>query len=106
MLTADSSLFLWFERSKMPAWGVCGGMDAIGPKIDIFNEKGELVDSFLKVANYPMGNDWTVEIHTGGGGGYGDPLKRDPQKVQRDVQYGYISRERAKEIYEIGRAHV
>ena len=34
-----------------------------------------------------------------GGGGYGDPLDRDPKLVRRDVADGYVSRACAKSIY-------
>jgi N-methylhydantoinase B len=35
----------------------------------------------------------------GGGGGYGDPLERDPELVFRDVQHGEATIEYAKESY-------
>ena len=35
----------------------------------------------------------TVHLHTGGGGGYGDPRERDPEAVRRDLRNGYISEE-------------
>ena len=34
-----------------------------------------------------------------GGGGYGDPLTRDPAAVLHDVLEGWVSRERALEVY-------
>jgi len=33
------------------------------------------------------------------GGGYGDPLEREPQQVLRDVDDGIVSPEEAQEIY-------
>jgi N-methylhydantoinase B len=36
---------------------------------------------------------------TGGGGGYGSPLQRDPDLVARDVSEGWISVERARTVY-------
>lgn len=39
------------------------------------------------------------EGKTGGGGGYGDPLQREPAAVARDVALGYVSRETAAEVY-------
>lgn len=36
---------------------------------------------------------------TCGGGGYGDPKDRDPEKIKHDVKEGWISPERAVEIY-------
>ena len=34
-----------------------------------------------------------------GGGGYGDPLERDPERVAADVRKGYVSREEARRTY-------
>ena len=38
---------------------------------------------------------------TPGGGGWGDPRERDPREVARDVREGYITRERAREVYAV-----
>jgi N-methylhydantoinase B len=40
-----------------------------------------------------------ISFISAGGGGYGDPLERDPKAVEQDVQYGYVSIERAKLDY-------
>ncbi len=40
-----------------------------------------------------------VRVHTGGGGGYGDPKRRDRDRVRNDLQRGYISVTAAREIY-------
>ncbi len=34
-----------------------------------------------------------------GGGGFGDPLRRDPEAVARDVRNDYVSREVAESVY-------
>ncbi len=34
-----------------------------------------------------------------GGGGYGDPLERDPERVRHDVREGWVSAARARETY-------
>ncbi len=34
-----------------------------------------------------------------GGGGYGSPLEREPERVREDVAEGWITRERAREVY-------
>lgn len=99
MLAEETFLYLWFERSKMPAWGICGGKPAIGPKICIYNEEGEMVESRLKASKYPMKKGWVVKIRSGGGGGYGEPFERDAELVAKDVRYGYISREHAEKEY-------
>jgi N-methylhydantoinase B len=40
-----------------------------------------------------------VIMDAAGGGGYGDPLKRDPDLVEQDVMEGYVSLRKAKEEY-------
>lgn len=40
-----------------------------------------------------------VIFRTVSGGGYGDPLKRDPGRVARDADRGWISREKARDVY-------
>ncbi|HET8606654.1 MAG TPA: hydantoinase B/oxoprolinase family protein, partial [Gaiellaceae bacterium] len=41
----------------------------------------------------------TISYRTCGGGGYGRPLERDPERVARDVREGKVSAERAREVY-------
>jgi N-methylhydantoinase B len=36
---------------------------------------------------------------SGGGGGFGNPLKRDAATVAEDVREGYVSREAAEKLY-------
>ena len=40
-----------------------------------------------------------MSVSTPGGGGYGNPLERDPLLVQRDVQRGYYSPAQATERF-------
>ena len=36
---------------------------------------------------------------TQGGGGYGNPLDRDPERVRHRVREGWLSSERARDVY-------
>jgi N-methylhydantoinase B len=40
-----------------------------------------------------------IKFHSAGGGGYGDPLERDPQAVEQDVFNEYVSIEQARDDY-------
>ncbi len=40
-----------------------------------------------------------IRVSTPGGGGYGDPRRRDPAKVAQDVARGYYSREQAEKLF-------
>lgn len=47
---------------------------------------------------FQPGDSFTIE--TQGGGGWGDPAERDPDKVQEDIQNEKVSEEAAADIYE------
>jgi N-methylhydantoinase B len=40
-----------------------------------------------------------VTIDAAGGGGCGNPLEREPERVESDVMEGYVSLEKAREDY-------
>jgi N-methylhydantoinase B len=42
-----------------------------------------------------------VRLETPGGGGFGDPSTRDPERVVRDVRLGYVSRAAARRDYKV-----
>ncbi len=50
-------------------------------------------------ANYPSPPGSIIATFKGGGGGWGDPHKRDPQKVLDDVLDEHVSIERAEQDY-------
>jgi len=45
----------------------------------------------------PAGDAVVLEI--AGGGGYGDPLERDPERVAADVLAGLVSARQARDVY-------
>lgn len=47
----------------------------------------------------PLNSGDVLETTFTGGGGYGDPLARDPERVARDVTNRYVSREAAASLY-------
>ena len=48
-------------------------------------------------SSIPVGDRLRVSMP--GGGGYGDPMKRDADKVAEDVMLGLVSRDAAEKIY-------
>jgi N-methylhydantoinase B len=40
-----------------------------------------------------------VRIVMPGGGGYGDPRRRDRERLRRDVAEGFVSAEAARDVY-------
>ena len=92
----DAAVYLWFERSRTPAWGIFGGRDAVGPHNEI---RGSVSVTPLKANNLAVRNGDVMVLQTGGGGGFGNPLDRDPVLVAQDISYGYVTREGAERDY-------
>ena len=49
----------------------------------------------------PLAPDSAVTLDLPGGGGYGDPTERDPERVLHDVVYGYVSLAAAERDYKV-----
>lgn len=98
-LEADAAnLYLWFERSVTPAWGLSGGGDATPPEV-IINEGRPDEKSVLKINAFELKKGDIVTTRTGGGGGYGKADERDRAAVEEDLAGGYITPSAAREIY-------
>jgi N-methylhydantoinase B len=92
----DAAVYLWFERSTTPAWGLFGGRAAVGPANEI---RGSRSLDPLKANALPVKRGDVMVLRSGGGGGYGEPFARDPELVRRDVLAGYVTREGAARDY-------
>ena len=97
VLTDEAFLYLWFERSITPAWGLFGGGKASKPEVTIYD--GSKVEKVLKVNAKPLKKGSKVVVKTGGGGGFGHPFEREVSRVLEDVIDGYIDRQAALEQY-------
>jgi N-methylhydantoinase B len=97
-MEAPMSLFVWFERSVTPAWGLFGGKDAVGPDVCVNpGQKDELHK--LKINGLQVRPGDVVKFRTGGGGGFGNPWERDPARVQEDIIDRYINPLEAEHEY-------
>ena len=95
-----AEVFLLGERGKFPPFGVNGGGCAALNRFVYETDDGERTPPLVsKVADVRVRCGQKVRIETPGGGGFGDPWARDPQRVARDVAFGYVSREAAKRDY-------
>jgi N-methylhydantoinase B len=87
------------DRSILSCWGVNGGRAGRPFQVTIDpGAPGERdVDGMADGEFVPAGT--LIRIRTTGGGGWGDPLERDPALVARDVRWGKVSREAAAADY-------
>ena len=57
--------------------------------------------NILKANGLQIKNGTVLTTYTGGGGGFEEPLERQPEDVLKDVQNRYVSIEKAKEDYKV-----
>jgi N-methylhydantoinase B len=85
------------DRIKRPPWGVQGGGDAPAGQVTLTSKGG--TRSLPGKSTLRVGRGDVVHTQWCGGGGYGDPLARDPECVLEDVMEEKISLARAREVY-------
>ncbi|HEX2656394.1 MAG TPA: hydantoinase B/oxoprolinase family protein, partial [Xanthobacteraceae bacterium] len=97
-----AEVFLLGERGKYPPFGVNGGKQAALNRFVYQTDQGEMSPPLVsKATDIRIKRGQKVRLETPGGGGFGDPTMRDPHRVARDVRLGYISREAARQQYNV-----
>ena len=86
------------DRHRFCAWGAAGGHAATTGG-NHGERPGRPPHDIGKQTVYRAAMDEVIKLWSGGGGGWGDPLKRDPAAVREDVAAGLISPERAHSVY-------
>ncbi len=79
------------------SYGVGGGFAGQAGHMQITEQGGAAIEP-EKYGILPVG-PMTLELKAAGGGGWGDPLRRDPYLVLRDVRDEMVSRRAAEEQY-------
>jgi N-methylhydantoinase B len=96
----DTEVFLLGERGKFPPFGVNGGGPAALNRFFHETNAGERQPPLVsKVTDVLIARGQRVRLETPGGGGFGDPRRRDPARVARDVAMGYVSPAAARRDY-------
>ena len=86
LLAPEGTFGLRVENNRFPAWGVAGGK-AGGTSRVVLNQGCE---NEREIRPFSDDNPWqagdVVRIYTAGGGGWGDPLEREAELVEKDVR--------------------
>lgn len=87
------------ERHRFRPWGLKGGH--CGEKASVFIKRAgdEGFQPLGKIDSLNVDRGDVLRILTPGGGGYGSPLERDPERVADDLRNGLVSPEAARELY-------
>jgi N-methylhydantoinase B len=87
------------ERTQLPPWGLMGGQEGHANGVRYRRAGEPMGEIFGKVTGLKLHKGDSLELLTGGGGGYGAPEERDPGAVHEDVRNGYTSEDHARRHY-------
>jgi N-methylhydantoinase B len=101
VLAPDTRLSVLAEKSVLPPFGVCGGSAGATNRFYLRRNGREVAPSALpgKVSAFPIEREDVLMMESSGGGGFGDPLARDPAQVAADVAEGYVTPAAAEAVY-------
>ncbi len=101
VLDETAMLSVLSEKNVIPPYGVSCGANGAANSFTVIREGETIQPSDVpgKVSGFPLQTGDVVREETAGGGGYGDPLERDPGLVRADIEQGYLSAEQAASRY-------
>ena len=101
ILGEAASLSVLGDKNIIPPFGVAGGVGGAANRFTVIRDGKTVEPSPIpgKVGDFALERGDVVRMETSGGGGYGDPLARAPERVRDDVALGYLDRDQARERY-------
>jgi len=85
-------------RQQYPPWGIEGGKPGAA-SATLMKLPTESAFKPVSVVRHMVPARTAAIVATAGGGGWGNPMERDPKLVQQDVLEGYVSIESAARDY-------
>ena len=101
VLVDEALLSVSSNKNILPPFGVAAGWAGAPNSFAVIRNGEELAPSDTpgQVQGFPLRHDDIVVMRSSGGGGYGDPLERDPALVLDDLVEGRLSEEEARRVY-------
>ena len=103
VLDEEAVLSVVSEKNVIPPYGTDGGSNGAGNRFTVVRDGTVLEPSPVpgKISGFQLRKGDIVREESSGGGGYGDALLRDPDRVAQDVRLGYITLTQAERRYGI-----
>jgi len=96
--TDNGFLTAGYTRSKIKPWALEGGLEGSGNYVEVIKTDGSQ-ERYSFVSGLTVNRDDVIRVITSCGGGYGNPKKRDAEKIKADIKNELLTLERAQEIY-------
>jgi N-methylhydantoinase B len=87
-----------YTRNKHLPWPLAGGLEGSRNYAEVIRPDGS-TETFAVVTTMTVDEGDVIRIHTANGGGYGDPGTRPREEVDEDLRNGFVTQERAREVY-------
>jgi N-methylhydantoinase B len=98
-ICVDSTVYTYVVGMKYPMVGICGGKNGAPNEMILRYRSDDPYRVEHTANNVPMRAGDRIMYDYGGGGGWGDPLAREPQAVLDDVLDEYVSVDGARRDY-------
>ena len=99
LLLEEGEISIHDDRNLTQPWGILGGKPGAWSEKLLIKKDGSEEPLPAKVDNIKVRNGDRIVFRTAGGGGWGDPLERDPNRVRNDVARKLMTSDVAKEDY-------
>jgi N-methylhydantoinase B len=101
MLQAEKTVISYIcDRERAVVWGIEGGLPSMPHGLTLKRNGSQGEERLGSIfSDVPIGEGDVFSRPTAGGGGFGDPLERDPRLVIEDIKDDYVSVERAARDY-------
>ncbi len=100
-LEHDATVTITAERSKFAPYGLFGGLPAPAAKYWVKLPGGGRRMLSSKTEPMHLPKDTVIGVQPAGGGGYGPPMSRALSAIQDDLDDGYVTAPKAKELYKV-----
>jgi N-methylhydantoinase B len=87
-----------YTRDKNPPWPLKGGQPGSPNHVLIRRANGE-TERHAVTSGLTLNTDDVIQVMTGTGAGWGDPMERPVELVKQDLKNGYITLEQANRYY-------
>ena len=95
----DVTMTIHGDREKFTPFGMSGGLNGGGCKLIVNKGTPEERDAGMYATGVHLKKGDRIYYASSGGGGFGNPLERDPRLVLEDVMDEWLSAEAAREFY-------
>lgn len=96
--TDDMFLTATYTRYRHKPWPLQGGREGSSNYLEVLRADGSR-EEFAVATEVEINTGDVIRIHTANGAGYGDPRRRPKVKTLEDLRLGFLTPERAREIY-------